>query len=415
MAKRHTKPLQDASIKKLMRLCEKNGVPKTKSDGDGLTITISKHGYAAWILRYGRAGRRREITIGPFPAISVAEARKIATKHRANISQGIDVAADKKRTLKGLKDELTVSELADDYIAVDLNSRRRSTAKLYGGYIRRWVLPSLGSLPVNTISSRDIVGMLEAAKGHGRGALRTLLAATRNIFTHGLGKGKVTRNPAEGIKLKSILAPQPRRKAVALEGEELGRFLRALPDDPSGWAFRLHLMTGVRPAELLEAPWREFALSSKEPLWTIPDERTKTKKGYAIRLPRQALEILQKLKKGSGTSAFLFPAAYGTNDRPIPYQTYRGRLRVLLATLGDDFPRIKAHDLRRTMRTGLAKLKIRYEVAERAINHKLPDLTDIYELNDYQAERHEALRRWANYLDQLEMRDQADIRVKLSR
>ena len=415
MSKRHTKPLQDGKLKKAMRQCEKNGTAYAKSDGDGLTFTVSKKGYAAWILRYGRAGRRRELTIGPFPAISVAAARKLATQHRAKISQGVDVAEEKQHDLKRSKEQLTVTELTNDYIEVDLNSRRRSTRKLYGGYIRRWVLPQLGSLPANKVSSHDIVTMLETAKGQGRDALRTLLAATRNIFTHGQGKGKLARNPVDGIKLRTILAPLPPRKLLALEGDDLGKFLRALPDDPAGWAFRLHLMTGVRPAEILEAPWKEFSLSSEKPAWVLPDERTKTSKGYTIRLPRQAVEILKRLKKVSSQSAFLFPASYGDRDRPIPYQTYRGRLRVLLATLGNGFPPIKAHDLRRTMRTGLAKLEVRYEVAERAINHKQPGVAGRYELNDYLDERYDALRLWADHLDELEGRKQSKVKARLSR
>jgi len=402
MSRRHTKPLTNNRLRGLLREWSKTGNPVTKSDGDGLTFTVSKNGYAAWILRYGRAGRRRELTIGPYPDITLETARKHARVHRARISQGVDVAEEKKRELREARDGLTVRQLADDYIEVNLSAKRPSTAKLYGRYIRKWVVPKLGSIHAAKVTPSDIVAMLEAAKDHGAGALRTLHAATRNIFKHAQGKRKIDVNPAVGIALDSIIARPPRRKGIALQGEHLGTFLKALPDNPSGWAFRLHLITGVRPSEVLEASWKEFSLGSDKALWSLPEERTKTGQAFKIRLPRQAVEILRKLKFTTGASQYLFPAAYGDRDRPIPYQTYRGRLRALLASLGDNFPRIKAHDLRRTMRTGLSKLKVRYEVAERAINHKLPSMAEIYERNEYEDERYNALALWADHLDQLE-------------
>ena len=89
------------------------------------------------------------------------------------------------------------------------------------------------------------------------------------------------------------------------------------------------------------------------------------------------------------------------SDRPSPYQTYRGWLWRVLDRVGKGRDEFKPHDLRRTMRSGLASLGIRYEVAERAINHKLPGMTEIYDRNDYGNERAAALRQWAEYLDGL--------------
>lgn len=86
----------------------------------------------------------------------------------------------------------------------------------------------------------------------------------------------------------------------------------------------------------------------------------------------------------------------------MPYQTYRGWLRRQLDRVGDKCRRIKPHDLRRTMRSGLAIMGIRYEVAERAINHKLPAMAEIYDRNDYAEERRAALAQWATFLDGIE-------------
>lgn len=157
-------------------------------------------------------------------------------------------------------------------------------------------------------------------------------------------------------------------------------------------------MTGVRPGELCGAAWSEF--DTEAGTWAIPAARTKTGSAYTIRLPAQAIELIATIRTESQGSAFLFPAARGS-DRPIPYQTYRAWLWRVLDGIGVSRKAFKPHDLRRTMRSGLAALGIRYEVAERAINHKLPGMTEIYDRNDYSVERANALSRWADFLDGL--------------
>lgn len=117
-------------------------------------------------------------------------------------------------------------------------------------------------------------------------------------------------------------------------------------------------------------------------------------------MPAQALDLLRKLEASRSHSAFVFPASRG-GDRPIPYQTYRAWLWRALDRTDIARGAFKPHDLRRTMRSGLTALGVRYEVAERAINHKLPGMAEIYDRNDYATERATALAQWADYLDGL--------------
>jgi integrase len=397
MSKRPTTPLVDATLKGLI----KAGKPAAKSDGDGLTFTVSSTGYASWILRYGFAGTRRELTIGRYPEISLLEARKIARTKRALIDQSIDVAAQQKAAKRAARHALTVEQLVKDYRKVTLDAYAKSTRKLYGGYLENWVIPKLGSMKMRDVTASDVVAMLQSVSVRGPGAVRSLHAVTRNVFEHAIGQGRLDKNPARDIKRKTIVAIPATRKGIALNDAQLRLFLGKLTDDAAGWAFRLHLITGVRPAEMLEASWNEFDLI--EGTWSVPAHRTKMRNDYTISLPPQAISMLRKLKKETEGSQFLFPAAYGELDRPIPYQTYRGRLRRILNELGEGFPAIKAHDLRRTMRSGLTRLGVRFEVAERAINHKLPSLAEIYDRNDFAVERRDAIVKWANHLDSLEV------------
>jgi integrase len=396
MSRRHTKPLSDPKLKGWVNA--RRAI--AKSDGDGLTFTVSSSGYAAWILRYGFNGKRRELTLGRYPELSLIDARKRAREQRALIDQGKDVAAEKRRVRHATILSWTVAQVASDYEKTVLSQMAASTQKLHGGYIRNWLIPTLGSFLARDIQRQDVIRMLKAVSKRGHGAVKALHAATRSVFRHALEQGILEENPAIGFRRKSIAAIPAPRKGVALEDQRLGQFLAALGEDVGAWGMRFHLITGVRPIELIHASWGEFDLDKAT--WTVPAERTKTRSQYEIIMPTTAMALLHKIKTASGKSPFLFPAAYGDEDRPIPYQTYRGRVRRALEQLGPDFPRIKPHDLRRTMRSGLTRLNIRYEVAERAINHKLPAMAEIYDRNEFREDRRLALMRWADHMDQLE-------------
>lgn len=393
MAKR-TDKLTDVRLRAFLAA----GEPVAVSDGAGLTFTVSAAGAAAWVLRYRIGGRRRELTLGRYPDLSLQAARRKASAKRECVTDGVDVAAEKRRASHVSVSAWTVRQVVEDYTDKVLATRRPSTRRLAQTYIRLGILPRLGAMIAADVRRADVVAMLRANGKRGAGAVRTLHAVTRGVFEHARGLVIRDDNPAAGIKQTSVVSVPKRRKGGRLEGDELAAFLRAIPDDTKGDALHLHLLTGVRPAELCEAPWAELDLDAGT--WCIGDERSKTGEGFTITLPPQAVALLRRIRAHTPVSAFVFPASRG-NDRPIPYQTYRAWLWRALDAAGIARGTIKPHDLRRTMRSGLATLGIRYEVAERAINHKLPGLAEIYDRNDYAVERAAALRQWADYLDAL--------------
>lgn len=391
--KRQAKVLSEVQLRAWLAA----GKPISKSDGDGLTFTLSSAGAAAWVLRYRVGGRRRELTVGRYPDMSLQAARRIAARERLRVGDGVDVAAEKRRARHASLAAWTVRQTFTDYAEKVLATRKASTRRVWGGYLRAWVLPRLGAMVAADVQPADVRAMLVAAGARGPGAVKTLQAATRAVFEHARGLMIREDNPAIGIKRQSVVKVKPARKGASLAGDELTRFLRAIPNDVEGDALRVHLMTGVRPGELCGAPWSEFDLDAAT--WRIEGVRTKKGEGYTIRLPPQAVEALRRIKAGTHKSAFVLPATRGEDDRPIPYQTYRAWLWRALDRAEIGRKAIKPHDLRRTMRSGLAMLGVRYEVAERAINHKLPELAEIYDRNDYADEREAALARWADYLD----------------
>lgn len=92
------------------------GKPLAKTDGDGLIFTLSAGGTASWVLRYRLGGKQRELTLGRYPDVTIAAARKLATEKRVEVQQGVDVARKKQKAKLDTAREWTFKRLADDYL-----------------------------------------------------------------------------------------------------------------------------------------------------------------------------------------------------------------------------------------------------------------------------------------------------------
>src|SRR5215469_3804927 len=117
--------LTDVQIRNWIRA----GVPQARSDGAGLTFTLSATGTAAWVLRYRFAGKPRELTLGRYPDIGLGKARELATAARAQIQQGKDVGRDKQTNNAAQKSARTFRELAASYMAVAFPDMAENTVR----------------------------------------------------------------------------------------------------------------------------------------------------------------------------------------------------------------------------------------------------------------------------------------------
>jgi Arm DNA-binding domain len=153
------------------------GKAVAKSDGDGLTFTLSSAGATVWVLRYRVGGRRREVTLGRYPDYSLKKARLEAREARVRVSKGVDVATEKRREKHAGMAAWTVRQLVADYEAKVLSVAAPSTRKLYKMYLTNWGAPRLGAMLVVNVSVADVVAMLRASSSRGTEAMRTLHAA----------------------------------------------------------------------------------------------------------------------------------------------------------------------------------------------------------------------------------------------
>ena len=187
-----------------------------------------------------------------------------------------------------------------------------------------------------------------------------------------------------------------------LSEEELTAFLWNLDNacrfQRLPFILRVLLLTLQRRSELALAEWREFDFKAKT--WTIPDSHAKTGKGHVVPLSDWAIQDLEKLKVIAAGSRFVLPGA--EKSAPIdPKYITRSVARCLGRFKKHGVAAFTPHDLRRTGRTGLARLGVKVEVAERVLNHARERMEATYDVHHYIDEKRAALEKWAKYLADL--------------
>lgn len=403
MPKRLTRVLTEPQLRRLVAA----GEPVAKSDGDGLTFTLSAKHVATWILRYRYRGRRRELSLGRYPDLSLRAARDTAAKHRVLVQEGHDVATEKQRRKQQDGKAWTVKELLRDYERCVVPGLAESTAFGMLNYLAADILPTLGSRLLADVTIDDACSIIERAAKRSYWAGVNTRKAGIALFKHAELKRLISRNPFTAVRMIGIAAKPKVRRRIALADVQIAVLLNSLnrigPRDAA--LVELLLRTGVRISEALTAEWADIHWERAE--WRIPREKIKTRKGMAdpsfdIHLHPSTLAVFERLRSLSDGSRWVFPALVGAADaggRSMDHERALARLKAHVATLGN-FPAIVFHDLRSTVRSGMRVIGERIEVCERALNHRLPGLPAIYDIvQKDQLDR--AFERWGDHLDTL--------------
>jgi integrase len=374
-----------------------------KSDGGGLTFTLSRTGTASWVFRYRFGGKQRELTLGNYPDVPLGEARKAATAARAKVDAGADPAGDKKRFQAVLLSAKQFREIAEDYLK---RAGRQLAAKSHGElqrYLHKDLLPRLGSLTARDVGPQEIVDTIERIAERSDSVARHAFEIISVIFAHALARHDVPSNPCAGLRLASILGPRPERRArLKLSKDELRDLLASLPalGKINALCAKILLATCVRKGELIRA--RKTLINPEAGTWFIPDENSKSGKGYVVPLAPSVAGWFRELVALSGDSQWLLPAMSRRGrleDRHMSDKTLNAALaRCPQVRIRDFTP----HDLRSTARSHLAELGVNPIVAERCLNHALGGLVAVYDQHDYLDERRKALELWAGLLKELD-------------
>jgi integrase len=232
------------------------------------------------------------------------------------------------------------------------------------------------------------------------------------LLRFAVGRGEIGMNPAATLD-RDALGAETNRRARVLADDEIPAFWNALDRSnltiTTRVGLRLLLLLGVRSGELLRARWEEFDLPAR--VWTVPVERQKlgrrqvaAARPWRVPLSEQAFAQIEKLRVLSEGSPYALASPQAEKGHLSDKALVAGMRKLFsgavpLLTLAE--PRPTCHDLRRTLRTGLARLRVPRDVAERCLNHALPEIEAVYNAHDYLDERREALARWGAHVQEL--------------
>lgn len=395
--------LDDVQIKHWIN----KGVAIAKSDGDGLTFTLSGPGTATWVLRYSLpGGRRRELTLGNYPDLSLAKARQRAREERALIDRGEDPAGSKRSTKMESRMAWTVRALISDFKDKKLTAQSLAEGTIY---YRKWdmdnvLLPQLGSMRVDKVRPAHIVHALESAQRSWTVSKR-ILTSCKMLFAHAFGKKLIDTNPAAGIDLVSLKGPRPPvRKRVMLQEAELRTLLKDIEDIgvENALALRILLATCVRSIELSKARWEHVDL--ERGTWWVPDEVVKTRSGFLVPLTPTVSNWFRDLKDLAGDSKWVLPCRVERRRRRHGGDIHVGTTTLWAAITraferGDiEIRRFTPHDTRSTAKGHMRNMGISNEISEIALNHVVRGMEGIYDVREEIPERRVALEMWANFI-----------------
>ncbi len=325
-----------------------------------LLVRVSSTGRRTFQVYRWHDGKPSRITIGTHPDLSVEQVRKEAEKLNAQFAKG-DNPADKKRQLR---EEMTFADLFHEYLERHAKMKKRTWQEDQRQYEQ--YLGSISKKQLSTITKRDVAVIHSNIGKDAKTAANRCLALLSSVFGRaiefGLWEGL---NPCLGVKR----FPEQSRDRF-LNGEELGRFFKALEQEPNTTLrdfFLVALLTGARRANVMAMRWSEIDL--KDATWKIKE--TKNGTPQTVPLTGAVLEILQNRRRNA-SSFFVFPGKGRTGHLVEPKTAWT---RICKAA-GIDGVRI--HDLRRTMGSWQAIAGSSLPIIGKSLGHKSQHATAIY-------------------------------------
>jgi integrase len=367
----------------------------------GLFLVLQPTGAMSWAFRYRLNGKPKKLTIGAYPAVSLAKARAEAARAKVSLADGDDPAAAKRVARAARKatrsHDDSVEKVIADFIALYARPNtkdHKETERLLAEFGTAWKGRRLADL-----GKADIHRVLDAVVARGAPVTANRkFAQLRKMCKWAVSRGIIERSPCDGIEPPSTEKSRER----VLSTDEL-RLVWHAADDlgfPFGPITKLLVLTGQRRSEVGGMEWRELDLDKAT--WTIPSGRSKNKRQHIVPLAPRAVEIIKGLPRFSD-SKFVFSPG---KTSPSGFSRAKTRLDGIIAKLngGERIPAWILHDVRRSTASGMAALNVNLPVIERCLNHvsgSFAGIVSVYQKHSFADEMRAAMDRWGRHVEAL--------------
>ncbi|MBP6225339.1 MAG: integrase arm-type DNA-binding domain-containing protein [Rhizobacter sp.] len=302
------------------------------SDAQGLYLEVVPSGARYWRLKYRFAGKEKRISLGVYPDVTLATARKRREAARDLLEAGRDPSQTRKdeKASTLLKLGTTFEVVARSWHANWSSARSDRHAKSVMRRLEADVFPAIGSKPIGDVVAPQLLAMAKKVEGRGAAELaRRAWQTCGQIFEHALAHGLIERNPAKDVRPGAALKSRTKEHFARVEPKEIPELLRKIHvyqgSAYTRLAMQLIALTFVRTSELINARWEEFDLEAAE--WRIPAQRMKVKTApHIVPLATQTVDLLKCLHELRGRSGLLFPGERD-HDKPMSNNTILCALR----------------------------------------------------------------------------------------
>ena len=383
---------RDRSSKRLSTAMLRDALEAGKyRDGDGLFLLVKSSDRRTWVQRIWINGRRRDIGLGPYPLISLSEARRVAEDNRRLVRAGEDLLAIRRRPQEPTFREAAVT-------VIDLYAETwRNVAKSQHQWehsLSTYAFPMMGGMKVSAITTADVLRCLTPIWSAKRETATRVRQRIRAVMQWAIANGHRTDNPAGDV----LQAALPKREAnkrshhAALPHAQVAGAIAKVRESKAGRstvaAFEFLVLSACRSGEVRNARWDDVDLEAR--VWTVSAAATKSGRPHRVPLSDRALEVLEEMAEIADGSGLVFPSATG---KVMSDSTISKLLRE------NDVGAVP-HGMRSTFRDWSSEYaRVPREVTEAALAHVVKDATEAAYSRSTMFERRAVLmQQWADYL-----------------
>ncbi len=390
----------------------RNAKPRRKdykvTDYNGLQLLVRSNGSKLWRFAYRFGGKQKQLALGTYPTVTLAKARDLRDDARKLLANGTDPSLERRlRKIAAAAGGNSFREVAEEL----LQKQNREGQDEGTIQKKRWLLvpayQTFGDRAIGEITAPELLHAIRKFEQRERyESARRLRTVAGMVFRYAIATGRASRDISLDLR-GALVTHKVRHRPAITDPAEVGALLRAI-DGYTGQpttriALQLSALLFVRPGEMRQARWADLDIPGA--VWKIPAEMMKMGRPHRVPLARQALDLINELKKITGHGEFLFPAITSVR-RAMSDNTLNAALRRLGYTKDE----VTAHGFRSTASTLLNEMgRWNPDAIERQLAHQEQDeVRNAYmHAAEFWAERVEMMQVWADYLDVL--RDGASI------
>ena len=391
-----------------VRNAKPGGKPYKLSDANWLYLVVHPSGSKLWRMNYRFLGKQKTLAIGPYPEVSLQEARERVAEARKLLAQGVDPSQDKQERIKAAKlsAQATFATIAKEFLAsLEKRGRADKTLEQKAWVLDTYILPRLGKRPIAEITAADVLELLTDIEATGK--LETARRARQTmsgVFRLATITRRANGDPTHVLQ-RVIAAPKVTSHPAVVSRKGFGELLRRIDSYPTPivrLALNFMALTFPRPIELRRMTWDQ--VDWEESVWTIPEQYTKLRRPHDIPLCSAARAVLFEVRRVTGKKeGYVFPAP---NDKTFSKMMSENCINKALWSLGYKGKHC-GHGFRSSFSTILNETKnYDKDVIEFQLAHLDPNETRrAYNRAQYWDQRVQMMQDWADLI--AEMREKA--------